>query len=343
MYAGQSSPASPIRRVGHVVAIALVLLALTPVPAARAALSPDDFESCLLDLINEDRAANGRSTLGLAGEMTEGLRNWSEWMRHNEFRHMTPSERNPILPDGVSGWGENIAWHSSQSLSDCSTIHNMLMNSAGHRANILNSSFTKVGLGTYVDGSGWWVTELFISCSGTFCDDDNSIFESDIESVAAAGITRGCNPPSNSMFCPDAYVTRGAMAAFLARALELPTDGSVDFIDDNGSIFENDIERIAAAGITRGCNPPTNTMYCPDSYVTRGEMAAFLSRALNLPDNNSVDFIDDDGSLFESDIEKMAGAGITQGCNPPANDRFCPNSYVTRGAMAAFLARALDL
>jgi len=31
------------------------------------------------------------------------------------------------------------------------------------------------------------------------------------------------------------------------------------------------------------------------------------------------------------------------GCNPPTNDRFCPNDYVTRGQMAAFLARGLDL
>jgi hypothetical protein len=40
-------------------------------------------------------------------------------------------------------------------------------------------------------------------------------------------------------------------------------------------------------------------------------------------------------------IESLAAAGITQGCNPPLNDRFCPDKSVTRGQMAAFLARAL--
>ncbi len=35
------------------------------------------------------------------------------------------------------------------------------------------------------------------------------------------------------------------------------------FTDDNGSIHEAAIEAIAAEGITRGCNPPTNDRYCP--------------------------------------------------------------------------------
>ena len=72
-------------------------------------------------------------------------------------------------------------------------------------------------------------------------------------------------------------------------------------------------------------------------------MAAFLVRGLGLTDSGNVDFIDDNGSTFESAIEKLAAAGITQGCNPPQNDRFCPNQPVTRGMMAAFLVRGLDL
>ena len=55
---------------------------------------------------------------------------------------------------------------------------------------------------------------------GTFVDDDGSTFEADIEWMATAGITRGCNPPANTEFCPDDFVTRGQMAAFLHRALE---------------------------------------------------------------------------------------------------------------------------
>lgn len=53
-------------------------------------------------------------------------------------------------------------------------------------------------------------------------------------------------------------------------------------------------------------------------------------------------FTDDDGSVFEPDIEWMAANGITFGCNPPANDNYCPNANVTRGQMAAFMHRLAD-
>ena len=77
----------------------------------------------------------------------------------------------------------------------------------------------------------------------------------------------------------------------------------------------------------------------PDDHVTRGQMAAFLVRALGYTDNGGGnEFVDDNGQP-EGDIDRLATAGVTVG-NPPRNDRFCPK-YVTRGEMAAFLVRAL--
>lgn len=130
--------------------------------------------------------------------------------------------------------------------------------------------------------------------------------------------------------------------AAMAAALTLPPGGT--FTDDDGNIHEGNIEAIAAAAITQGCNPPTNDKYCPDSPVTRGAMAAFLVRALDLTDNGGGNlFTDDDGSVFESDIDKLGTAGITKGCNPPANTNYCPGNVVQRDQMASFLARALNL
>ncbi len=181
--------------------------------------------------------------------------------------------------------------------------------------------------------------------ANTFIDDDDSVFEVSIEWMAAQGITKGCNPSEgNTRFCPDAFVTRGQMAAFLVRALGLV--GALDdpFVDDDDSIFEADIEKLAAAGITRGCNPSEgNTKFCPDARVTRGQMAAFLVRALSYTDAGAGDlFVDDDDSIFEADIDRLGTAGVTKGCNPSeGNTKFCPNDFVTRGQMAAFLHRAL--
>ncbi|MEA3510542.1 MAG: S-layer homology domain-containing protein, partial [Actinomycetota bacterium] len=113
------------------------------------------------------------------------------------------------------------------------------------------------------------------------------------------------------------------------------------FSDDDESVFEADITWLARSGITRGCG---DGIYCPDQRVTRGQMAAFLHRALDgtvTPTGSPGTFSDVGDSPFASDIAWLAATGITKGCNPPANDRFCPDASVTRGQMAAFLHRAL--
>ncbi len=167
-------------------------------------------------------------------------------------------------------------------------------------------------------------------------------FASDITWLADNEITVGCNPPTNDRFCPDSPVTREQMATFLVRAFELPASSDKPFTDTASSVHEGDINALAATGITRGCNPPDNDRYCPTAVVTRDQMAAFLVRALKLTDDGGGNaFVDDDGSIFESDIAKLAASGVTRGCNPPVNDRYCPTETVTRSQMAAFLHRAL--
>ncbi len=159
--------------------------------------------------------------------------------------------------------------------------------------------------------------------------------------LATQGITYGCNPPDNTLFCPADFVTRGQMAAFLVRARGYTAgDGADLFVDDSGSVFEPAIDRLGWAGVTKGCNPPINDRFCPSAYVTRGQMAAFLVRAFGLPPGGSDMFIDDNGSVFENSIDTLGATGVSLGCNPPDNDRFCPDDYVTREQMAAFISRA---
>ena len=178
--------------------------------------------------------------------------------------------------------------------------------------------------------------------AGSYFDDDLSVHEEQIEGLAEARVTRGCDPPANSQFCPMGSVDRGQMAAFMRRALDLPEASRDWFVDDDDSIFEEDINRIREAGITKGCNPPDNDEFCPDDFVTREQMAAFLDRGYGVDATTTDAFDDDDGSIFESNINRIAAAGITKGCNPPDNDRFCPDDFVRRGQMASFLVRADD-
>lgn len=172
---------------------------------------------------------------------------------------------------------------------------------------------------------------------------DGHTFAGDIAWLASAGITRGCNPPDNTRYCPDAAVTRAQMASFLVRALDLPKGGDPERFADviATNVHRDDIARLALAGITRGCNPPDNTRYCPDAAVTRAEMATFLVRALDLPAGERGFEDVPATNVHVTDIRALADAGITRGCNPPENSNFCPDDPVTRGQMAAFLRRAL--
>jgi hypothetical protein len=107
-----------------------------------------------------------------------------------------------------------------------------------------------------------------------FIDDEGITGEGSINRLAAAGITGGCAP---DRFCPGTSVTRAQMASFLARALELPPAATPDhFDDDDGTTHEGDIDSLAEAGITGGCG---DRLFCPDSAVTRAQLAAFLHRA----------------------------------------------------------------
>jgi hypothetical protein len=172
------------------------------------------------------------------------------------------------------------------------------------------------------------------SRGAAFIDTSGHMFAGDIEWAATEGITGGCG---GGRYCPDAAVTRAQMASFISRMFELPASSADAFTDDEGSMHEADINRVAAAGIAGGC---TTTTYCPSRQVTRAEMTSFLARAMALSAGAGNDYFNDDnGTTHESNIDRAAAAGIASGCG---EWRFCPAKGVTRGQMAAFLRRVVD-
>jgi hypothetical protein len=189
--------------------------------------------------------------------------------------------------------------------------------------------------GTFTDAAGIPEADRVARYSLVpFTDIWGLTFEDDIIWLWQEGITSGC---SATLYCPNAPVSRGQMASFLARALGLPASATDYFTDDEGSSHEADINRVAKAGITTGCAAGE---YCPLANVSREQMASFLVRALDLVDGASVDyFTDDDSSTHEPNINRLRHAGLTTGCTATT---FCPKANVTRGQMAAFLRRGFD-
>jgi uncharacterized YkwD family protein len=121
-------------------------------------------ELLMLNLVNEERKAAGLQPLKLNLELTEVARLKSQDMiDNNYFAHDSPTYGSPfemMRQFGISyrTAGENLAMHPS-----VHSAHQGLMNSPGHRANILNPSFTEIGIGIRRKGNGqYYITQMFI-------------------------------------------------------------------------------------------------------------------------------------------------------------------------------------
>ncbi|MBI5842458.1 MAG: S-layer homology domain-containing protein [Chloroflexi bacterium] len=105
-----------------------------------------------------------------------------------------------------------------------------------------------------------------------------------IKQLAAEGITAGCG---TGIYCPENPVTRAQMAVFLLKsehgtAYSPPDVGAgTGFTDVPADYWAAAwIKQLAAEGITSGCGAG---VYCPESPVTRAQMAVFLVKTFNLP------------------------------------------------------------
>ncbi|MBP0965522.1 MAG: hypothetical protein J5999_09580 [Oscillospiraceae bacterium] len=120
--------------------------------------STGNYAEHMLALVNQARAEHGASSLSLDSKLCDAANKRAQEIA-TKFSHTRPDGRDcfTVLDEyGISyyGCGENIAAGSS----DANSIFNMWMNSSGHRANILNSSYRYIGIGKY---GNYWV-QLFI-------------------------------------------------------------------------------------------------------------------------------------------------------------------------------------
>jgi streptogramin lyase len=170
-------------------------------------------------------------------------------------------------------------------------------------------------------------------------------FYAAIENLFHNGITGGC---AGGGYCPASSVTRAQMAVFLMKsklgATNLPpaATGTVFLDVPESNPFAPAIEQLAGFRITGGCGGGD---YCPDSPVTRAQMAVFLLKAEHgsgyTPPTCTGVFGDVVcPSQFADWIEQLAAEGITGGCG---GGDYCPNNPSTRGQMAVFLVKTFGL
>jgi len=176
-----------------------------------------------------------------------------------------------------------------------------------------------------------------LPATNTFSDDDGNPHEANIETLYANGITVGCG---DGLYCPLAPITRGQIALFIHRLLDLPPAVGDSYSDDDGGVYEAAANAITQAGIGFGCG---EQVYCPEQGLRRDEMAELLVRTFSLAPAATDYFADDNGSGFEAAINALRQAGITIGCNPADPAEYCPDRILTRDEMATFFVRAMGL
>ncbi len=120
------------------------------------------YEKEVVRLVNEIRVQNGLKELAYNWELSRVARYKSQDMKDNRyFSHTSPVYGTPfemMKNFGITyrSAGENIA----KGQTSPQAVVNAWMNSSGHRANILNASFTQIGVGYVADGNYW--TQMFI-------------------------------------------------------------------------------------------------------------------------------------------------------------------------------------
>ena len=130
------------------------------IPEEDAAVT--QYEQEVIRLVNEIRAQNGLGALTYNWELSRVARYKSQDMVDNRyFSHTSPTYGTPfqmIRSFGLSyrSAGENIAYGQRTPQA----VVNAWMNSSGHRANILSSSYTQIGVGYVANGHYW--TQMFI-------------------------------------------------------------------------------------------------------------------------------------------------------------------------------------
>jgi len=171
-------------------------------------------------------------------------------------------------------------------------------------------------------------------------------FHDYVETIFRKGITAGYG---TGFYGRDDSVTRAQMAVFLLKAEHdssyVPPPCTGAFPDVScPSLFADWIEQLAAEGVTAGCG---GGLYCPDSSVTRRQMAVFLLKAKESSSYTPPPATGIFGDVPPSDtfapwVEELYNRGITGGCQASPL-LYCPENPNTRGQMAVFLVKTFGL
>jgi serralysin len=244
------------------------------------------YEQYILELINAERAKAGAQPLAFNGNLNSSAELHSQWMLSADiFSHTGSGGSNAgqrmasagYVFSGSWSWAENIAWASTRSPAgyqdEALLLHTNLMNSPGHRANILNATFREIGIGMELgDFQGWdaaMLTQNFALTGGNpfltgvaFDDKDGDRFY-DVGEALGGVTVKITNVASGAVFTTTTQAAGGYQLALAAGTYSVtfsaagltPTTSTVTIGSANVKVDWID----PAAATTDPLPPPTTS------------------------------------------------------------------------------------
>ncbi|WP_170397088.1 CAP domain-containing protein [Ruegeria arenilitoris] len=224
------------------------------------------FEQEMLALINDERTSRGLSPLQLETRLNASAEDHSTWMLNADIFSHTGSGGSSATErmedagfDFTGSWrsGENIAWQSERGAAgisdDVEQLHQSLMNSPGHRANILNPDYEFIGIGIEEgDYNGWdavMVTQNFATTDAAVVLDNGA----------------APTPPTDDVAMPDDPVTEDPVEDSPDTDVTETDDPVEETPDTDVTETDDPVEETPDTDFTETDDPGEET---PDTDVT---------------------------------------------------------------------------
>jgi uncharacterized protein YkwD len=340
---------------------------------------PSEVELEVVTLLNQERANESLPPLSIDMRlMNAARRHTNDMATHNFFSHTGSDGSSPFDRIADAGYparsaGENIA----AGYRTATAAVQAWMNSSGHRANILSSSYEHIGVGYVYDGSAsygyYWTTDFGSSrdagqpppahCTSpvtptpvpqsTFADVpfDHPYYET-IQLLYDEGFTSGCST-NPLMYCPERTMNRAESAVFVERGIYgadyVPAD-PVEMVFADVALdawYANWVHGLWEDGYTAGCGTDP-LIYCPDQEHIRAEGCIFYLRMMYGADYEPPApkgyFADVDPEKWYADwVDACWEAGIAEPCETEPDLLFCPEDPLTRAVAAYMMVKAKGL
>lgn len=155
------------------------------------------------------------------------------------------------------------------------------------------------------------------------------------------------NDSSFNIRVPKKWARVGMIAVVTALIVAPLTAWAADAFTDvpDSNTFHDDIAWLKDAGVTLGCNPPSNTLFCPKDNVTREQMSAFMRRLAENKVVNAATAVEADNATTADSATTADDAGtldgfdstdLVPGGTPPAGTTIRGTFWMGASASAAF-------